>query len=53
MPLIFIYPIAPAIILGTLNWLYWKRQGYTSKVQWAMNILLFYLGFYLLFSKIL
>lgn len=27
---IFFYPIAIGLALGTLNWLYWRKQGYTS-----------------------
>lgn len=43
---LFIYPIAPAIIFGTLNWIYWRKKGYTSPTQLVMNILLFYVAFY-------
>ncbi|MDX2361113.1 MAG: hypothetical protein QNK23_09920 [Crocinitomicaceae bacterium] len=49
---LFLYPILPAIIVGTTNWLYWKRQGFTSKVQLVMNIMLFYVGFFLLWKYI-
>lgn len=45
MPLL-IYPIFPAMLIGTLNWLYWRKRGYTSKVQLVMNIFLFYAIFY-------
>ena len=53
MPSLFLYPIIPAIILGIASWLYGRKNGYTSKIQLAMTILIFYTGFYMLFKKIL
>ncbi|MEJ6615516.1 MAG: hypothetical protein QNL61_01250 [Crocinitomicaceae bacterium] len=53
MPKIFLYPIIPAIILGTLNWIYWKRRGYTSKVQLILGIGIIYAGIYMLLKRIL
>ena len=32
MLFIYVYPIIPAVIIGTLSWLYWKKQGYSSTV---------------------
>lgn len=52
MPDLFLYPLIPAIVFGLLNWLYWRKQGYTSIVQLFMGILLFYVGFYLLIKYI-
>lgn len=52
MPNIFLLPIIPAIFLGTLNWLYWKRKGYTSTTQLIMGILIIYTAIYLILSKI-
>lgn len=39
---LFLYPIIPGVILGTLNWLYWKKQGYTNVGQLVLGILVFY-----------
>ena len=50
---VFLYPIIPSIILGLINWLFWKKRGFTSKVRLIITILLFYVGFYLLFKKLL
>ncbi|MBL1278890.1 MAG: hypothetical protein COA33_001360 [Fluviicola sp.] len=49
---VYLYPILPAIIFGTLNWLYWRKQGYTSIVQLGMGIMLFYAGLYLVIKKV-
>jgi hypothetical protein len=48
-----LYPIFPALVLGILNWLYWKKKGYTSINQLILGIIVFYAGFYLLFKKLL
>ena len=40
--MIYVYPIAPALILGILNWLYWRRQGFTSVGQLVLGIIVFY-----------
>jgi len=45
MPELFLYPILPALVLGILNWIYWKRKGYTSKGNLFLGILLFILDF--------
>ena len=50
---LFLYPIIPSIVLGFINWLFWKKRGFTSKVRLIINILLFYVGFYLLFKRLL
>ncbi len=46
MNTLLVYPIIPAIVFGTLNWLYWRRKGFTSPTQLVMNILIFYAGIY-------
>lgn len=43
-------PIIPAAILGTLNWLYWRKKGYTSAGQLILGIIVFYGIFYMLFK---
>lgn len=48
--MIYVYPLIPAVILGTLNWMYWKNQGYTSKVQWVLGIAVFYIISYSVFK---
>ena len=53
MDKLFLYPIIPSIILGLINWLFWKKRGYTSKVRLIITILLSYVGFYILLKKIL
>jgi len=39
---LYLYPLIPGVLLGLLNWLYWRKQGYTSKAQLVLGILLFY-----------
>jgi hypothetical protein len=39
---LYLYPAIPGVILGILNWLYWRKQGYTSYTQLILGILLFY-----------
>jgi len=53
MPSIFLYPILPAIVLGTINWIYWKRKGYTSKVQLILGIAIIYVGLYMILKRVL
>ncbi len=46
---IILYPIIPAIIVGVLNWLYWKKQGHTSPIQLVLGIVLAYVvGYYIM-----
>ena len=53
MPKVFLYPILPAIIIGTINWYYWKNKGYTSKVQLILGIAIIYAGLYMILKRIL
>ncbi|MCR9173647.1 MAG: hypothetical protein NXI10_14190 [bacterium] len=39
---LYLYPLVPGVILGLINWLYWRRKGYTSATQLVLGILLFY-----------
>lgn len=41
-----IYPLIPAFVIGILNWLYWKKQGFTSPVYLVLGIISFYVIFY-------
>ncbi|MCH2225526.1 MAG: hypothetical protein MK066_12215 [Crocinitomicaceae bacterium] len=50
MNYLLIYPIPPAIGFGVLNWLYWRKQGYTSIAQLFIGILIFYAIFYSTFK---
>jgi hypothetical protein len=43
---LLIYPLFPAILAGIVNWIYWKRKGYTAATQLVMGILIFYAVFY-------
>jgi uncharacterized membrane protein len=45
---LLLYPILPAVIVGTLNWMYWRKKGYTAVTQLVMNILVFYALFYVI-----
>lgn len=48
---VLIYPIIPAILIGFLNYLYWRNKGYRSTTQLVMGIMVFYALFYLIFKK--
>lgn len=43
---LLLYPILPAIIVGILNYLYWRKQGYSAIAQLFMGIFIFYAIFY-------
>jgi hypothetical protein len=45
---LLIYPIIPGLIIGTLNWYYWKRKGYSSYTNLIMSWITFYAVSYLL-----
>lgn len=47
--ILLLYPIFPAVIAGFINWIYWKRKGYSSPTQLVMGILIFYAVFYGIF----
>lgn len=47
--MILIAPLAPAVVFGLLNWLYWRRKGYTSPTQLILGIMVFYGVFYGIF----
>lgn len=43
-----LYPLAPSIAAGILNYFYWRKQGYNSINTLILGCLLFYTAFYLL-----
>ncbi|MFT5860922.1 MAG: hypothetical protein ACI865_003038 [Flavobacteriaceae bacterium] len=49
---ILLYPIIPAIILGILNWVYWKKRGYTSIVQLFLGMVLAYVVIYYIMKRV-
>lgn len=48
---ILLYPLLPAIILGLVNYLYWRKKGYRSTTQLLLGIMVFYALFYVIFKK--
>ncbi|MDB2656658.1 hypothetical protein N9Y60_01240 [Crocinitomicaceae bacterium] len=46
---LYLYPLIPGIIVGFVNWLYWRRRGYTSTAQLVLGILLFYAVFFAIY----
>jgi hypothetical protein len=39
---LLIYPLIPGIVLGTINWYYWKTKGYTALTSLIMSWITFY-----------
>lgn len=37
-----IAPLIPAAVLGTINWIYWRRRGYTNFGSVFMSYVAFY-----------
>lgn len=50
---LLLYPILPALVMGILNYLYWRKKGYTSINQLVIGSMIFYALFYLIFKKFL
>lgn len=48
---VLIYPIIPAVIIGLLNYFYWRKKGYRSTTQLVLSMMVFYALFYLIFKK--
>jgi hypothetical protein len=53
MPALLLYPIFPAVALGLVTWLYYRKQGLVNTPQLFLGILVFYALFYALFKIIL
>lgn len=47
---LYLYPLAPAILIAVLNWIYWRKQGFTSKIHLGFGIIIFWAGFHILFK---
>jgi hypothetical protein len=45
---LLIYPLIPGIVLGTINWYYWKTKGYTAFTSLIMSWITFYAVSYLI-----
>jgi len=50
---LLIYPLIPTIILGTINVLYWRRQGYTNLSTIILSYIAFYALSYTILSKLI
>lgn len=50
MPAILFYPIFPAVALGVVTWLYYRKQGLVNVPQLFLGIIVFYAIFYSLFK---
>ena len=50
---LFVYPLIPAVLLGILNYLYWKRQGRAGIQQLILGFMLFYAAGFLMAKYIL
>ncbi|MFK7785528.1 MAG: hypothetical protein AB8B56_10450 [Crocinitomicaceae bacterium] len=50
MPALLLYPIFPAVTLGLLSWLYYRKQGRVNTPQLFLGIMVFYALFYGLFK---
>jgi len=48
---ILLYPLLPAIIIGFVNYIYWRKRGYRSIPQLLLSIMVFYALFYVIFKK--
>lgn len=50
---LLIYPLIPTFILGTLNALYWRKQGYTNMSTIILSYIAFYAVSYTILSKLI
>ena|GEM_PF-5960051 len=47
---LLLYPILPAVALGLLSWLYYRKQGLVNLPQLFLGMIVFYAIFYSLFK---
>lgn len=47
---LLLYPIFPAVALGLISWLYYRKQGRVNTPQLFLGIIVFYAIFYQLFK---
>jgi hypothetical protein len=43
-----ILPLFPAFVLGTINWIYWRKRGYSNSGAIVMSYIVFYAISYML-----
>jgi hypothetical protein len=47
----FLFPLPFAILVGVLNWMYWRKQGYTSFSTLFMSCCVAYVFLFKIFEK--